>query len=94
MSGGSFNYMYLVIRDMYSGCLEDKELEELLDDFCQVLKELEWYQSCDTSEEDYREAVEQFKKKWLSGYDDNTNGRIDRFKANFRKSIEEQLTQI
>ena len=38
--------------------------------------------------------IEQIKKKWLSGYDDNTNGRIDRFKANFRKSIEEQLSQI
>lgn len=94
MSGGSFNYMYLEIREMYSGCLKDKDLEELLDDFCQVLKELEWYESCDTSEEDYREAVEQFKKKWLSGYDNNTNKRIVRFKANFRKSVEEQLSQI
>lgn len=94
MSGGSFEYMYIRIEEMYKGYLKDKELEELLDDFCQVLKELEWYESCDTSEEDYRKEVMRFKKKWLSGYDDNTNGRIDRFKANFREIVEQQLSQI
>lgn len=53
MSGGSFDYMYSKIRDTYKGELHDQELEELLEDFCEVLKELEWWQSCDTSEERY-----------------------------------------
>lgn len=94
MSGGSFDYMYWRIQEMYGNRLEDKELNELLDDFCEILRELEWWQSCDTGEEDYRKAVKQFKKKWLSGYDKKTNGRIDRFKKNLKKSIEEQLSQI
>ena len=42
MSGGSFDYMYYRIQEMYGNRLEDKELNELLDDFCEILRELEW----------------------------------------------------
>lgn len=66
MSGGSFDYMYSKIRDTYKGELDDPELEDILEGFCEVLKALEWWQSGDRSEEDYRKTVENFKKKWLN----------------------------
>lgn len=65
MSGGSFNYMYSTIRDTYKGELHDQDLEEMLEDFCELLKELEWWQSGDTSEARYGKAVHEFKQNWL-----------------------------
>lgn len=65
MSGGSFDYMYARIKEEYSGEMEDREMEELLTDFCNVLHDLEWYRSGDYSKEDYRESVAEFKRKWL-----------------------------
>lgn len=65
MSGGSFNYDFYRILDTYKGQLQNDVLEELLIDFCKVLKELEWYVSADTSKEDYDKEVESFIKKWL-----------------------------
>ena len=38
-----------------------------LNDLCEVLHDLEWWQSSDISEADYRETVAKFKKKWLNG---------------------------
>ena len=64
MSGGSFEYKYLSL-DIYDGQLEDKELNELLEDFKNLLHDLEWYKSSDTSKEDYQETVKRFKGKWL-----------------------------
>ena len=69
MSGGSFDYMYSKIRDTYKGELHDQELEEMLEDFCEVLKALEWWQSCDRSEESYAKAVHEFKQNWLERND-------------------------
>ena len=34
---------------------------------CDVLHALEWWQSCDSSEAEYREKVANFKKKWMNG---------------------------
>lgn len=65
MSGGSFNYEFYRILDTYKGQLQNDVLEELLIDFCKVLKELEWYMSADTSKEHYDKEVESFMKKWL-----------------------------
>lgn len=65
MSGGSFNYEFYRILDTYKGQLQNDVLEELLIDFCKVLKELEWYVSADTSKEHYDKEVESFMKKWL-----------------------------
>lgn len=71
MSGGSFNYMYERIRDNYSGEMYDHELNALLEDFCDVLHDLEWWQSGDYSKDQYLSSVDQFKKKWLSGHNDS-----------------------
>lgn len=65
MSGGSFDYMYSKIRDTYKGELHDQELEEMLEDFCGLLKELEWWQSGDRSEEQYEKIVLDFKLRWI-----------------------------
>lgn len=67
MSGGEFNYMYENIRDTYVGKMEDAELDEMMDELSDVLYELEWWQSGDTSEDKYRKAVAKFKKKWFQG---------------------------
>jgi len=67
MSGGSFDYMYSKIFGKYKGELHDQELEEMFEDFCGLLKELEWWQSGDTSEDQYRATVHDFKLKWIEG---------------------------
>ena len=64
-SGGSFDYKYLTLDDYYSGCMYDDELNEMINDLVKVLHDLEWWQSCDMSEEEYRTTVDEFKNKWL-----------------------------
>jgi hypothetical protein len=94
MSGGSFDYLFYRVEDTYSGEMRDKELNKLMDDLIKVLHDLEWWQSGDISEEDYRKTVIEFKTKWLSGYDKDTNGRIERFKNLLLESIQDQLKEI
>ena len=65
MSGGSYNYTESTIRYTYEGHMKDPELEELLQDFCNLLHSLEWCDSGDTSESDYRADVKKFKDKWF-----------------------------
>lgn len=65
MSGGTFGYLWCTIENIYKNELEDKQLNELLLDFCKVLHDLEWYKSDDISQEDYKQTIKQFKKKWL-----------------------------
>ena len=67
MSGGSHNYMYNRIRDEYVGNMYDRELDEMINDIADLLHDLEWYDSCDYSESEYRESVNKFKAKWFSG---------------------------
>ena len=64
MSGGHYNYLCYTIEDTYEGELESPVLEEMLKDFCQLLKSLEWYKSGDTNEDDYYEDVDKFIEKW------------------------------
>jgi len=94
MSGGSFNYMYNTFESTYSGEMSDSELEELIHDLAEVLHDLEWWQSLDISESKYRETVKNFKEKWLRGYNDDTNGRIDRFKKNLLNTILKELSRL
>ena len=68
MSGGSFNYLYRTIEYEYVGRMQDIVLDEMMEDLVKVLHDLEWWQSADISEEDYRETVEEFKKKYFHNY--------------------------
>ena len=65
MSGGSYNYMYSRIEYEYAGKMHDSQLNAMMKDLVDVLHDLEWWQSCDSSEERYRETVRKFKKKWF-----------------------------
>lgn len=65
MSGGSYNYMYSRIEYEYAGKMHDSQLNAMMVDLCELLHDLEWWQSCDCDEKRYREAVTKFKKKWF-----------------------------
>jgi hypothetical protein len=72
MSGGSFDYMYNGIKDMYEGRMKDKVMDKLIKDLCVVLHDLEWWTDGDISEADYRKSVKRFKDKWIGNPDKTT----------------------
>ena len=65
MSGGSYSYLYQQIQREYVGRMVDSDLDLLMQDLVNLMHDLEWWQSCDYSEEQYRKTVDKFKKKWL-----------------------------
>ena len=93
MSGGSFNYTCYLIDDIYSGRMEDVELDDLLTDFIQVLHDLEWWKSDDYSEEQYRETVTKFKNRWLKQYNKDKCYNYCRYKL-LAKLIKKNLRTI
>lgn len=76
MSGGSYEYMYSQVENVYVGRMFDDELDEMMKDLVVVLHDLEWWKSDDISEEDYRRTVERFKLKWFGTCDFNLRQRI------------------
>lgn len=66
MSGGAYDYKFEELKNTYVGRMHDIELDTLMKDLIPLLKALEWWQSGDTSQEDYRSAVKNFKDKWIS----------------------------
>lgn len=93
MSGGSFNYMYERILDNYYNEMQDCEMNDLIMDLCAVLHDLEWWQSGDYSEDEYRKSVEDFKKKWISGQG-NDDARIKRIKTHVLEAVKKELDKI
>lgn len=78
MSGGSYDYVCYKLSNECEGRMYDTEMNDLVRDLAGVLHDLEWWQSGDYSEDQYRETVSEFKKKWFKG--DRTNrlkGYID-----------------
>ena len=67
MSGGSYNYIYSRLSSECENRMYDAEMDDLIKDLCEVLHDLEWWQSGDASEERYRKTLSIFKKKWLKG---------------------------
>lgn len=67
MSGGSYNYIYSRLLDECEGKMYDAEMEDLIKDLCEVLHDLEWWQSGDSSESCYRDTLAKFKAKWFKG---------------------------
>lgn len=65
MSGGSFNYIYSKLEYEVKGKMGDIELNDLMNDIINLLKDLEWAASGDDDPEDYEKSVAEFKKKWL-----------------------------
>ena len=54
MSGGSYNYIYATLKDECGNQMHDAEMNDLINDLCEVLHDLEWWQSNDICEETYR----------------------------------------
>lgn len=67
MSGGSYNYIYSRLLQECEGEMHDAEMNDLIKDLCWVLHDLEWWQSGDYSEDQYRDTLSEFKKKWFKG---------------------------
>ena len=67
MSGGSYNYIYSSLLDECEGRMFDAEMNDLINDLCEVLQDLEWWQSGDASEKRYRKTLSRFKAKWFTG---------------------------
>lgn len=65
MSGGALDYICFRMSDSLEGKMQDSTLNALIIDLIEVIHDLEWWQSGDISEEDYREVAESFKEKWL-----------------------------
>ena len=67
MSGGSYSYIYSRLEEECDGRMYDAEMNDLIKDLCDLLHDLEWWQSGDTSEEQYRKSLRKFKTKWFKG---------------------------
>lgn len=87
MSGGSLDYFYSRLNDMVGG-MHDPELDELIKDLVEIFHDLEWWQSADISEEDYRETVDNFKNKWLRGQP------TKRLKSTIDRVLEEKKQEL
>ena len=62
-------------------------MDDLMEDIAEVMHDLEWWQSGDISEEDYRETIKKFKKKWFKQSNNNRikkyiNDELNQFKEN------------
>ena len=80
MSGGALNYFYASLED-HVGDFRDKELDDLVKDLADLFYALEWCESGDTCDGDYREAKDKFKAKWFG-------------KGSREKRIEKYLEEI
>lgn len=89
MSGGSYNYIYSRLKDECSNNMYDEEMNDLINDLCEVLHDLEWWQSSYISEESYRQTLTKFKKKWFKGNrEDRIRGYIDQQLAITKKQLD------
>lgn len=59
--------IYSRLSNECEGRMHDAEMDELITDLCKVLHDLEWWQSDDISEDDYRNTLAKFKDKWFKG---------------------------
>lgn len=91
MSGGSYNYMYCRINDEYVDRMFDSQLNSMMKDLVDVLHDLEWWQSCDYSEETYRESVKKFKKKWFKQTKIDVQKQIE---SEFEKTKDELMKEF
>lgn len=88
MSGGSFNYIYSKLEYEVKGKMGDIELNDLMDDIINLLKDLEWATSGDDAPEDYEKSVAEFKKKWFkTSRKVRLQGYIDKKAEEFKEEM-------
>lgn len=88
MSGGSKNYVCFRIEEELVGQMHDAELDDLMKDIVTLAHDLEWWQSGDYCESDYRDAVKWFKEKWF------VNSREARLKGYVDDAVEKLKTEM
>jgi len=86
MSGGSLDYICFRIEEI-APKVPDRELRKMTFDFAELLHDLEWYLSCDTSEKDWNAARDKFKKKWFGNRD-------ERLQAIIEESVDELKSEL
>lgn len=94
MSGGSYGYKYFIVEDYYAGKMYDTELNEMMSDLVEVLHDVEWWQSSDISEEDYRKTVSDFKKKWFKRSSVKVKEFIEKEFTNKKEELLKQLDYL
>lgn len=94
MSGGHYNYMCYTIEDTYENELEFPVLNQMLVDFCKLLKSLEWYKSGDTSQEDYHEDAKKFMDKYFKTSKSQELKAISELEQKLNKSVKEWLAEL
>jgi len=90
MSGGSYNYEYQRIREEYVYNIPDKyaQLNEMLKDLCDLLHDLEWWKSGDTSQGNFEKSYNEFCKRWFGkSYVDGYNSAIEMLESHLSKII-------
>lgn len=104
MSGGRFDYYNEHVGYSMDGKWEDHELNALFRDLfvkldggsCRdgdggLAQSLDFYLSCDTSEEDYRADVELFKRRWLHR---TTEDRVEFYQDALREYAEKLIREM
>lgn len=88
MSGGSLDYFYGRLEE-HVGDFKDAELDELVKDLADLFYAREWFLSGDTSEGDWREKRDAFKKKWftIDGRESRFRKYLDDFRAEMLESM-------
>lgn len=88
MSGGSYDYTYIILEDECAGRMFDAEMNDMITDLCEVLHDVEWWQSGDIPESQYRETVKNFKEKWFHGdRETRLRGYIDQQVGQVRRAL-------
>lgn len=88
MSGGSHNYICYKIEEELVGQMHDKELNDLMKDIAKLAHDLEWFDSSDYGENDYKKSVEKFKNKWFG------KSRNERLKEYIDESVNKLKEQL
>lgn len=88
MSGGSHGYIYCRIDDELCGEMCDPELNDLMEDVSKLAHDLEWWDSSDIGEKEYRETVRKFKEKWFN------SSREERLKKYVDEALKRQRAEL
>ena len=88
MSGGSHGYICYRIKEELQGRMHDKELDDLMEDIAQLAHDLEWFDSSDIGEEEYRESAAKFKEKWFKG------NRTERLKGYIDEAVDDVKQEL
>ena len=91
MSGGSYNYICYTLSNSCEGEMHDIEMDDLIKDLCEVLHDLEWWQSGDISEDGYRKTLKKFKDKW---FNESREVRLKRYIDEQVGLVREQLYSL